>query len=264
MDLAHVIAVLAGLACLAGSWAVWSGHYKAAGKDLLHPNWAWTVVPALAAVLLAYGLEPLLGDVASWVFGVLALLAFALFFWQPDWFGPRWWRERDRSDLGQEWGTNALLLGLTKPGMGDSGSLSQALAMMAPEEPSTRMRGALVTARHGRPSAGQRPGVVEGWLLLYERGVVFAASAMEDKMREAPVVERLAAADMRSTRRVPRGTQEDGGRRVRDVKTLVMGRVEVGARGGDWVVETRSPGRLVRELEQRYGVRARGAVGAER
>ena len=65
------------------------------------------------------------------------------------------------------------------------------------------------------PSAAQRSGVVEGWAPLYDRGVASAASALQDKMRGQAVIERIAAADVRSAVRVPAGTEADGHRHVR-------------------------------------------------
>jgi hypothetical protein len=192
------------------------------------------------------------------------MLGFVLLWSQPAWFGPRWWRERDPADLGAEWGPNAMLLAAGKPGMGDAGSLAEAQRLMAPEEPAVKLRAGLVTERHGRPSAAQRAGVVEGWLLLYDRGVVFAASALEDKMREQTVIERIAAPDVRSVVRVPRGTEPDGRRHVRDTKTPFMGRVRLDAQGATWLIETRRPGRLIAELERRYSARTEGTVAAAR
>jgi hypothetical protein len=263
MDLAHVIVLLLALACCAGTWAVWTGRFKAAGKDLLHPNWAWTALPVLAGVFGAYALEPVLGNVANALGFVVVLVGFVMFLWQPSWFGPRWWRERDPADLGPEWGPNAALLA-TGPGLGPAGSLPEAMRRMEPEQPAVKLRAGLVTERHGRPSAAQRSGIVEGWLLLYERGLVFAASELEDKMRQATVIERLAAADMRSVVRLRAGTREDGRRQVRDAKTPFMGRVRIDAQGGPWVIETRRPRRLVAELERRYGARTSGTVAAAR
>jgi hypothetical protein len=264
VDTTRIVLVIAGLAALAGTWAVWTGRFRAAGKDLLHPNWAWTAVPAFAVVLLAYGLEPLLGDAASWIALPIAILGFVMLLWQPTWFGPRWWRERDPADLGAEWGPNAALLAAGKPGMGDAGSLAEAQRLMGPGEPAVKLRAGLVTERHGRPSAAQRAGVVEGWLLLYDRGLVFAASSLEDKMREQTVIERIAAADVRSVVEVPRGTEGDGRRHVRDAKTPFMRRIRLDAQGATWLLETRRPGRLIGELERRYAARTEGTAAPAR
>jgi hypothetical protein len=257
----QILAVLIGLACLAGTALVWSGRLPGPGKALLTPNWAWTALPVVGFVALAYGIDGGGAGPATVVAFPLVIAGFVMLVWQPSWFGPRWWRERDPADLGQEYGPNAALLAVAKPGLGSQGSLAAIEREMAPEQPLAKVKAALVTERHGRPSAAQRRGVVEGWLLLYERGLVFAANALEDKMRESPVIERLPAADLRSASRVRAGTGQSG---VRDVKTLVMGRLRVDGAHGSWILETRRPDRLLAELDRRYGVRTHGTPAGAR
>jgi hypothetical protein len=248
----QVIAIVIGVACLAGTALVWSGRLPGPGKALLTPNWAWTALPVLCFVTLSYGIDGGEAGAATTVALPLVLIGFALLVWQPSWFGPRWWRERDTADLGQHYGPNAALLAVSKPGLGDAGSLASVEREMAPEQPLAKVRAGLVTDRHGHPSAAQRKGVVEGWLLLYPRGVVFAASTLEDKMRERPVVERLPAADLRGAERVRGG----GG----DAKALFMRRVRIQSAHGAWTLETRRADALVRDLERHYGVHGRGTV----
>jgi hypothetical protein len=244
-----------GAACLAASALVWSGRVRGPGNALLTPNWAWTALTASGLVCLSYGIDGGSAGPATVVALPLVTLGVVMLVWQPDWFGPRWWRRRDRSDPGQDYGPNAALLGAIKPDLGDYGSLRSVEREMSPEQPLEKLKAAMVIDRHGRPSAAQRPGVVEGWLLLYERGLICAASALEDKMRERPVVERLPAADLRSAVRVRGG---------RDIKAHLMGRLRIDGAHGSWTVETRRPDKLLRELDRRYGVRTHGTPAGAR
>jgi hypothetical protein len=126
--------------------------------------------------------------------------------------------------------------------------------MMAGATPEARIRGTLVTDRFGRPSALQKPGVVEGEFLLYPRGIVFAASRTEDKMRRRAVVERLPGDRIRRVERLPRGTREGGGRSFRNLGTLVSSTLRIVADTDSWIVETVHGRRLLADIERLYGV----------
>jgi len=127
--------------------------------------------------------------------------------------------------------------------------------MMGGEVPAARVHGALITERHGRPSALQRPGSVEGQFLLYDRGIVFAASKLEDRMRQIAVVERLPGGQIRRVQRLPRGTRESGRRSFRDLRTLASATLRIDAGAESWIVETAHGRRLLGEIERLYGVR---------
>jgi hypothetical protein len=235
MALEHYVMLAVGAALVAAGALAWSGRWRSAGKDLMHPNWSFVLLPGLGVLVIGMGLEPLLGNAALGPALLLFMLSFVLFFWQPDWFGPRWWRERDRTDLGLDHGPNAMLAYFLKPGLGERGSLVTAERTMAPETPLAKLRAALVDERYGKPSAAQRQGVIEGYLLLYERGLVFAARPVEDKFRDAPTIVRLPAAAIRGCERLERK------------------RVRIDSTEGPWVVETRQAGRLMAELGRRFG-----------
>ena len=126
--------------------------------------------------MLGYGAQPIVGDAVYYVAFPVAIVSFVMLFWDPAWYGPRWWRERDQSELDLQAPDNAYLHAAMAPGLGADASIHQAERLMGGAEPEARVHGALITERHGRPSALQRPGSVEGQFLFYDRGIVFAAS----------------------------------------------------------------------------------------
>jgi hypothetical protein len=257
----HYVMLLLGLGGLVAGWMAWTGRWRSAGKDLLHPNWSFTLNPALGVLLVGMGLEPLVGRAIYWPTLPVFFIGFLLFWWQPSWFGPRWWRERDKTDLGLEHGPNATLMYFMKPGLGEHGSVETVEREMAPERPSAKFRVCLVDERYGRPSAAQRPGIVEGFLLVYERGLVFAARPIEDKFRDQPTILKLPASAILGVRRIGRGEDADGVVRWRDAKTRMMPRVRIETRDGPWVLEVRRAGRLIAEIRKRYGM-AKSPVAA--
>ena len=105
----HVAATLAGLLGLAGTWLAWTGRWRTAGRSVIAPNWAWTALPSTALIVLGYGMQPLAGDAVYYVAFPVAVVSFVMLFWDPDWYGPRWWRERDETEMDLRAPDNAYL-----------------------------------------------------------------------------------------------------------------------------------------------------------
>jgi len=89
-----------GGAMLVFSGVIWSGLVKppldsAPGME----NVAWTVMPTGGILFCVVGLRVMhvipegspLGQLAF----VLAVVGIVLYFWDPPWWGPRWYRERE-------------------------------------------------------------------------------------------------------------------------------------------------------------------------
>lgn len=248
-------AVLLGLA-----WMCWTGRWRAWSRIAMLPSVPITMLPGLGLCLLLAGAGSLLAGAAGGVLigvGLLAAVAgFVLALWDPSWYGPRWFRERDRTyDLSVP--INAAVAASVRTDPGDAGSEAVARARAGDREPLARWRAHLVSDEHGRPSAMQRIGVVRGHLLVFPDALAFAADVREDRMRGAPVVEVIPAASIVAVRRVAPGTRPDGERAGPDLAARVMPRLRVDTTTGAYVFETAGAGRRARELEERYLARDR-------
>jgi hypothetical protein len=218
------------------------------------PSAPIAALPGLGACLVLVGIAMLLPEGPAAVLGVLALLValagFVLWLWDPSWYGPRWYRERDQTyDLSVPLNAAIAASVRTEPG---EASEASARARMGRREPDARWRAHLISDAYGRPSAMQRVGVVRGHLLLYADALVFAADVREDRMRGAAVVEIIPASTIVSVRREPAGSRPDGESSGPDLPSRVMPRLRIDTTSGAHVFETAGAGRRVRELETRY------------
>jgi hypothetical protein len=245
------VLILIGVALLAVAWLCWTGRWRAWSRIAMLPSVPITLVPALGLCLLLCGLGVALGAGALIALGLLASFAgIVLVFWEPEWYGPQWFRERDTAyDLSVP--LNAAIAASVRREPAES-SEGIARARMGRREPADRWRAHLISDDHGRPSAMQRVGVVRGHLLLYDEALVFAADDGEDRVRGSAVVAVVAADGIRGVRRVPAGSRPDGDRAGHDLPGRVMPRLRVDTDHGPYVFEIRSAGRRARELESRY------------
>lgn len=256
MSVGHAALIAGGTALLVAAAVAVSGRWRGWARDLAGGPMTITLLPAGGLMLVVLGLAPVLpGGLRDLLFAatLLALLAgFVLFLWQPDWLGPRWYRQRDRSALHQSVPLNAAILSAVKPDLGASSSEATAYRMFAGEQPASRWRAHLVSDRHGRPSAMQRAGVVRGQVLIFSEALVFAADRNEDRMRQQPVVEVLAAGAITGVRRWRPGRQPDGRTARPDLPSWVMPRLRIDTTDGARVFESARAGALLAEIERRY------------
>jgi hypothetical protein len=260
------VAIAVGICLLVVSWLCWSGRWRAWSRIAVLPAMPITLAPALGLCLVLVGIGDLAPDSASGAFYGPALLVatagIVLVLWDPGWWGPRWFKERNR-DFDLSVPINAAIASTvrTDPGFASSEALVRA---RLGQEPLARWRAHLVSDEHSRPSAMQRVGIVRGHLMLYPEAIAFAADVREDRMRGAPVVDVIPAGTLLAARRVSAGTGPHGtGRRAHDLPSRVMPRIRLDTHDGPRVFETASAGRRAREIEQRYlGGRQPAAVGA--
>jgi hypothetical protein len=219
------------------------------------PSVPITLAPGLGLCLVMIGVGGFMPSAVGGVFYALGLIAatagIILAFWDPAWWGPRWFREREREfDLSVP--INAAVASSVRSDRG--GASSEALVRRRlGDEPIARWRAHLVTDEHARPSAMQRIGVVRGHVMLYPEAIAFAADGREDSMRGVPVVEIIAAGKLVAVNRVSPGTRADGAARPGpDLPSRVMPRIRLDTLDGPRVFETASVGRKVREIEERY------------
>lgn len=260
-----LVPALIGFLLLFVAWRCWTGRWRGWANVAALPAMAIAGAPGIGAMLVLIGVGSLLpapGRGIAFGGALLASLAgIVITMWDPGWYGPRWYRERDREyDLSVP--LNAAMAASVQSDLGAAASEAVARAQMGGHEPAARWRAHLVSDAHGRPSGMQRKGLVRGHVLLYPGALLFAADAGEDRMRGAPVVVAIGAAEMISAERVPPRTQADGARRpVVDLPTAVRSCVRVDTHAGAHVFEIGSAARRARDLQARYHL-AGGRVGS--
>jgi hypothetical protein len=259
-----VAAIAFGLVLLGISWICWTGRWRGWSKVAVMPWMPITMLPGVGACFTLAGIGGLLPDVPRGIcfgLGLLALFAgIVLGMWGPDWYGPRWFRERDRGyDLSVP--LNAAIASTVRTDPGAAASEARAREAMGGREPVSRWRAHLVSDEHGHPSAMQRLGVVRGHLLVYPDALVFAADVREDRMRGRAVTEVIPAASIRGVQRVPAGSRPAGAESGSDLPSRVMPRLRVDAADGPHFFEVASAARRARELEAQF-LGSAGAVPA--
>lgn len=253
----HLGSAVLGLGLLAAAWACWSGRWKAWSRIAVLPAAPIALAPGLGLCFLLAGIGAVLEPGPRDVLFAFALLAAALgcliAVWGPSWYGPRWYRDRDRT-FDPLVPLNAAVASVGGGG-GRTQPSSEAIAkeLCSGRVPISRWRAHLVSDAWGRTSAMQRIGVVRGHLLLYQEALVFAANAGEDKMRGAPVVQFVPAASIIGVRRVPAGTRPDeAAPALPDLPSRVIPRLRVWTEDEAWVFETAGATKRAREIERRY------------
>jgi hypothetical protein len=255
MDSDSIALVLLGGALLGVAWMCWTGRWRRWASIAMLPAMPISAVPGLGLCLLLAGLAgPLPSAFSGVLYGIGLLTGVAgmvIAFWDPEWFGPRWFRARDRA-FDPSVPVNAVVAASVRPAPGES-SEAVARARMGGEEPLERWRAHLVSDEHGRPSALQRSGLVRGSLLLYPEALVFAADRREDEMRGGAVVEVLPAGSIGAVERVPSRSRADGTRRrAPDLPSVYRSCLRVDTDAGTFVFETSHAGRRALELAARY------------
>ena len=213
-----------------------------------------TLQPAVGILLITMGAWDLLpaggqGILAALTFLALAA-AFVIWVWDPKWYGPAWYRERDTTyDVSVPLNAAIATSVRTTPAITSERAVREATGG---GEPLDRWRAHLVSDEHGHPSAMQRVGVVRGHLLIYADTLVFAADVREDRMRGAPVTVVIPAGSIRAVNRVPAGSRPDGARSGPDLPSRVMPRLRVDTDDGPVIFEAARAGRRAAELAERY------------
>ena len=142
-----MIAIAIGLVLLALAWLCWTGRWRAWSRIAMLPLMPITALPAVGIVLIAAGVGDLAGPPVSGVVYAVALAAalagIVLWLWDPKWYGPAWYRERDTTyDLSVP--LNAAIATTVRTPVADS-SDAAARSAAGPGPPLDRWRAHLVS-----------------------------------------------------------------------------------------------------------------------
>jgi hypothetical protein len=247
-------------ACLVATALAWSGRWNRWAQQVLGPL-PITILPAAAAGSLAGGLAALgaisgTSPVAIACF-VVMLVCFAMFFVTPRWWGPRWYRERDLDappDLGDPLSAMAMA-GVRAAGpVAERPSRSVAPADLGPALKS--WKGSWMVGDETAPAAHglTHAGAVEGRLHLHRAGISFAASRVEDLLRDHPTVLAIDAAQLRDVRVVPRGAGVDGNPTQSHGPRSLFARLVLDTAGGPYLFEVQSARRTAGQIGEQLGV----------
>ena len=245
--------IASGIALLAISWVCWTGRWRAWSKVAMLPLAPITALPAVGLMLIAFGaveiLPSPLPEILTAITGFALLAAVVIWMWDPKWYGPAWYRDRDTTyDLSVPLNAAIASSVRTEPVIASEQAVLSALG----GEPLERWRAHLITDEHGHPSAMQRIGVVRGHLLVYEDRLAFAADVREDRMRGTPVTVVIPGDSIRAVNRVPAGSRPDGALSGPDLPSRVMPRLRVDTDEGPVFFEAARAGRRAEALAERY------------
>ncbi len=263
--LAGILALVMSAMCLVGAVLAWSGRWRSWTRKFLWSLGAMpiTLLPGLAAGSLAGGLASLGVISSSSAFGAacLAVLAAGVLLWivTPRGWGPRWFRERDRSappDLGDP--ATAVAVAAVRATAPTDERPARSRAPVALGPPLKRWRGSWIAGPETDPAAHglTHAGAVEGHLELHREAVSFVAYRVEDLLREVPTVMTIMASDLRAVRVVPRGAGADGRPAPAAGPRSLFSRLVLDTGDRAYLFEVQAAGRAARRIGDEFGVGA--------
>jgi hypothetical protein len=257
---AGILLLTIAAACAVATALAWSGRWSRWSQQVLAP-FPITIVPSVGAGSLGSGLAALGVTSSTSPLGmacfVVMLACFVMFLVTPRWWGPRWYRERDRDaepDLGDP--ISALVMaGVRATAPADErASRSVAPADLGPALKT--WKGSWIAGDESRPAAHglTHAGAVEGRLQLHEGAVSFVASRVEDLLRDEPTVLVIRTGELRDVRVVPRGAGVDGRPTEGHGSRSLFARLVLDTDDGSWLFEVQSARRTASRIGDELGV----------
>jgi hypothetical protein len=240
-----LVATLVGAAFLVASFRAWTGRWRSWSRRFGSRQGAApiTLYPALGAMALIAGLDTM-GVAVPTPIGVVCLLAlfvaWAFYFVTPKWWGPRWYRQRNRAappDLSDP------LTAVAYTAVAATDAPDQQPEHMEPPEEFgavlTSWRASWIAGDESGPAAHglTHAGAIEGTLHLQERGLAFTSSRTEDLLRGEATGEAITASSVQGVRVVPRGAGPDGQPREASGTRSLFPRLVVDTSRGPYLFE---------------------------
>lgn len=175
-------------------------------------------------------------------------------FFEPRWWGPRWYRERDLNRLDLRDPYTALLKAAATPSLGERSSKAvEARLETGPRL--ARWRVAWVPERRkGRRSPNPQPFPVEGVMSLYEGTLTFRATGYQDRLWGRSTVFAIDAQEVRGARVVGVGRWVRGSKRSysRGLRSMFR-RLVLETDDGPLVFEVMSAKRKAARISRGFG-----------
>jgi hypothetical protein len=255
-----VVATLWGVGSLVASYRAWTGRWRSWVGTRQEP-YPITLYPAMGAGALMGGLGTL-GVLSSdspiaVVLFVVLMVGLVLSFVTPKWWGPRWYRERERT-------ADPSLRGFFK-------ALRYAVALMRsrssqpvhpypPEEMIgpvlTRWTGSWINADESAPAehGPVHAGAVRGELYLHEGGVSFISNRSEDLVRGIGTGIAFSTDEVHGVRVVPCGAGPDGQPREAGGARSLSPRLVLDTKTGPRLFEVASAERTAARISEALSV----------
>jgi hypothetical protein len=254
------LSLLAAAVMLVASALAWTGRWRAWSRRVFTGPLPLpiTLLPGLGLALIGAGLYEFgipAGPLTPLLLGFLAL--FVLYLWAPSWWGPAWFREEQRRGIEPDLSDPATALSYgaltSKPAGADS--RAAVAERFGGREPIRRWRATWIEHENGgeKPHALGRAGATEGRLELYDDGLAFRASGIEDRMRREATAVAISRGEFGAARVVPAGAGPDGRKRPRHAARSAFARLVVDTQYGPFLFEVNGAKRKAREISETLG-----------
>ena len=122
-------------------------------------------------------------------------------------------------------------------------------------EPIRRWKATWIEHENGgdKPHALGRAGATDGRLELYDDGLAFRASGLEDRLRREATAVAIGRDEFGAARVVPAGAGPDGRKRPRHGARSAFARLVVDTQYGPFLFEVNSAKRKAREISETLG-----------